>query len=48
MATDIVGRQEHLWADQPPPERDLELGIGGRAAWHTPLHREAAGWRSAK
>jgi len=41
MATDIVGRQEHLWADQPPPERDLELGIGRRVAWHTPLHREA-------
>ncbi len=34
-------RRESLWVDQPPPERDLELGVGRRVAWQTPLHREA-------
>jgi hypothetical protein len=34
-------RDPPLWIDQPPPERDLELGIGKHVAWHTPLHREA-------
>ncbi len=34
-------RDEHLWIDTPPPERDLELGIGRFYAWQTPLHREA-------
>ncbi|MGC8543902.1 MAG: hypothetical protein ACP5NQ_08165 [Vulcanisaeta sp.] len=34
-------RDESLWIDQPPPERDLELGIGKYVAWQTPLHREA-------
>ena len=34
-------RLEHRWVDQPPPEKDLELGIGKRVAWQTPLHREA-------
>jgi hypothetical protein len=29
------------WIDEPPPQRDLELGIGKRMAWQTPLHREA-------
>ena len=29
------------WIDQPPSERDPELGIGRYAAWQTPLHREA-------
>ena len=29
------------WIDQPPPERDPELGIGRHVAWQTPLHREA-------
>jgi hypothetical protein len=29
------------WIDQPPPERDPELGISRYAAWQTPLHREA-------
>ena len=31
---------EH-WIDEPPPQKDLELGIGKRIAWQTPLHREA-------
>jgi len=37
----ITYRDPPLWIDQPPPERDLELGIGKHVAWHTPLHREA-------
>jgi energy-coupling factor transporter ATP-binding protein EcfA2 len=34
-------RSEKLWIDQPPPQKDLELGVGKYAAWQTPLHREA-------
>ena len=34
-------RDEHGWIDQPPPEKDLELGIGRFYAWQTPIHREA-------
>ena len=30
-----------FWIDQPPPERDLELGIGKYVAWQTPIYREA-------
>jgi hypothetical protein len=38
---DIPERKPYLWIDEPPPEKDLELGVGGYAAWQTPLHREA-------
>jgi hypothetical protein len=34
-------RLELRWIDTPPPERDLELGIGKHVAWQTPLYREA-------
>jgi GTPase SAR1 family protein len=34
-------RFEYRWIDTPPPEKDLELGIGRYVAWQTPLHREA-------
>jgi hypothetical protein len=34
-------RDPELWIDTPPPERDLEIGIGKHVAWQTPLHREA-------
>ncbi len=34
-------RDPWFWIDQPPPERDPELGIGKYVAWQTPLHREA-------
>jgi hypothetical protein len=34
-------RDPYFWIDQPPPERDPELGIGKNVAWQTPLHREA-------
>ncbi|GAB6944277.1 ATP-binding protein [Vulcanisaeta sp. JCM 14467] len=30
-----------FWIDQPPPERDPELGIGKYVAWQSPMHREA-------
>jgi hypothetical protein len=38
---DVYFRQDYLWIDQPPPERDPELGISKYTAWQTPLHREA-------
>nr|WP_048063016.1 ATP-binding protein [Caldivirga maquilingensis] len=37
----IYPRDEYLWVDSPPPERDNELGIGKYTAWQSPLHREA-------
>ena len=37
----MYDRDLYFWIDQPPPERDPELGIGKNAAWQTPLHREA-------
>jgi Cdc6-like AAA superfamily ATPase len=37
----VPERERYLWIDEPPPERDLELGIGRHVAWQTPLHREA-------
>jgi energy-coupling factor transporter ATP-binding protein EcfA2 len=41
IADAITYRDPPLWIDQPPPQKDLELGIGKRVAWQTPLHREA-------
>jgi energy-coupling factor transporter ATP-binding protein EcfA2 len=38
---DIPERIDSLWIDIPPPEKDLELGVGEHVAWQTPLHREA-------
>ena len=37
----IEGREGWCWVDEPPPERNLELGIGKHVAWQMPLHREA-------
>jgi len=37
----VWDRDQYLWVDTPPPERDPELGIGKHYAWQTPLHREA-------
>jgi len=34
-------RSPELWIDQPPPDKDPELGVGRHVAWQTPLHREA-------
>jgi hypothetical protein len=36
-----VRQRPSFWIDQPPPERDPELGIGKNVAWQTPIHREA-------
>jgi len=41
LVVDIWERDELGWIDVPPPEKDLELGIGKYFAWQTPLHREA-------
>jgi hypothetical protein len=41
VVDDIVFRDEFLWIDEPPPEKDLELGVGKYIAWQTPMHREA-------
>ncbi len=37
----IPPRKQYLWIDTPPPEKDLEIGVGKHVAWQTPLHREA-------
>jgi len=37
----LPSRNPALWIDSPPPEKDLELGIGRYVAWQTPIHREA-------
>jgi energy-coupling factor transporter ATP-binding protein EcfA2 len=37
----LYDRSEKLWIDQPPPEKDPEIGIGKYVAWQSPLHREA-------
>jgi hypothetical protein len=34
-------RDPEIWVDEPPPEKDPEIGIGRYVAWQTPLHREA-------
>jgi hypothetical protein len=41
LIDEVHYRDPDFWIDQPPPEKDLELGIGENAAWHTPIHREA-------
>jgi hypothetical protein len=38
---DLYPRDPVFWIDEPPPEKDPELGIGKYVAWQTPLHREA-------
>jgi hypothetical protein len=37
----MYDREPWFWIDEPPLERDLDLGIGKHIAWQTPLHREA-------
>jgi len=41
LVAELKRRDPNTWIDQPPPERDPELGIGRYFAWQTPLHREA-------
>ena len=37
----MYDRDYVFWVDEPPPKKDLELGIGKHVAWQTPLHRDA-------
>jgi hypothetical protein len=41
IVDEIPRRDPVFWVDEPPPEKDRELGIGKLAAWQTPLHRGA-------
>jgi hypothetical protein len=41
MIDTLPERTYDEWIDQPPPERDLEIGVGRYVAWQTPLYREA-------
>ena len=38
---DLYPRDKYFWIDEPPPKKDLELGIGEYVAWQTPIHRDA-------
>jgi hypothetical protein len=38
---DLFSRKPDLWIDEPPPEKDPEIGVGKYVAWQSPLHREA-------
>jgi len=37
----MYDRDNWFWIDEPPPRKDLDLGIGEHVAWQTPIHREA-------
>ncbi len=41
LIIEVWDRNEWSWVDEPPPEKNPELGIGRYYAWQTPLHREA-------
>ncbi len=41
LPIELHDRSEEGWVDEPPPEKDEELGIGRWYAWQTPLHRHA-------
>ena len=42
MVVDSITYRDHfLWIDEPPPQKDSELGVGEHVAWQTPLHRDA-------
>jgi len=41
VISSITYRDLELWIDQPPPEKNPDLGIGKYVAWQTPIHREA-------
>uniref|UniRef100_A0A7C5XKT2 ATPase n=1 Tax=Ignisphaera aggregans TaxID=334771 RepID=A0A7C5XKT2_9CREN len=38
---DLYPRDQKFWIDEPPLEKDLEIGVGKHVAWQTSLHREA-------
>jgi predicted AAA+ superfamily ATPase len=37
----VPERDQRIWIDVPPLERDLELGIGNHVAWQIPLYKES-------
>ena len=37
----VPERDQRIWIDVPPLERDLELGIGKHIAWQIPLYKES-------
>ena len=41
IVDNMYDRDPYFWVDVPPPEKDLELGIGKEIAWQTPIYREA-------
>jgi len=41
IVDDLPSRNSPNWLDEPPPKKDLEVGIGEYIAWQTPIHREA-------
>ncbi|MEM1568470.1 MAG: ATP-binding protein [Thermofilaceae archaeon] len=41
LITYVYDKDQRLWIDTPPPEKDVEMGVGIYYAWQTPLHREA-------
>jgi len=41
LIIEVWDRNEWSWIDTPPPEKDLEFGIGKYYAWQTPIHKEA-------
>ncbi|MEM4970854.1 MAG: ATP-binding protein [Sulfolobales archaeon] len=41
LVDSLYSRKSTLWVDDPPPDKDPEIGIGKHVAWQTPLHREA-------
>ncbi|MEM0052277.1 MAG: ATP-binding protein [Sulfolobales archaeon] len=36
----IYFRDLELWIDEPPPRKNLDIGVSEYVAWQTPLHRE--------
>ncbi|MEZ0346106.1 MAG: AAA family ATPase, partial [Infirmifilum sp.] len=41
LVVEVFDRDPTAWVNEPPPERDLEIGIGKCYIWQTPIHREA-------
>jgi hypothetical protein len=37
----VPERDQRIWIDVPPVERDLELGIGKHVAWQIPLYKDS-------
>ena len=37
----VPERDQRIWIDVPPPERDLKLGIGKHISWQIPIYKES-------